>query len=158
MFAERVARSWRLQALVQADSLAAARAVLAQIVARKEPVQEMGASLLLAEGCPDSALATLEKSGDRIRLSVRGQETRARSLRALGRLPEAATTLEGLLKRNGCRFIARHQLGQIYEEMGRKADAAREYEVFLKAWEHADPGWPQVDDARRRLAALRASH
>jgi tetratricopeptide (TPR) repeat protein len=158
VFAERVARSWRLQALVQADSLAAARAVLAQIVARKEPVQEMGASLLLAEGCPDSALATLEKSGDRIRLSVRGQETRARSLRALGRLPEAATTLEGLLKRNGCRFIARHQLGQIYEEMGRKADAAREYEVFLKAWEHADPGWPQVDDARRRLAALRASH
>jgi tetratricopeptide (TPR) repeat protein len=157
----------RIRSLVQLDSLVAARKALAEYLAVKgwwHPRQarygslSVLAELQLAEGHPDSALATLMRNEEGAQLEARGQNTRARALRTLGRLPEAAATLEGLLKRNGCRFIARYQLGQIYEEMGRKADAAREYEVFLKAWANADPGWPQVEDARRRLAALRVGH
>jgi tetratricopeptide (TPR) repeat protein len=155
----------RLQALVQADSVVAARRELANPLAAKnrdamldrETTLSVVASLSLAEGHPDSALATLARLEERVRLAASDLETRARALCALHRLPEAAATLEGLLRRDGCRFLARYQLGQVYEEMGRNADAAREFEVFLKAWAHADPGWPQVEDARRRLAALRAS-
>ncbi len=156
--------AWRLQALVQVDSLLAAREALAEFIAVKDRAAMMAryiplsvtADLWLAEDRPDSALATLAKLEGLQRLGPPALETRARALRTLRRLPEAAATLEGLLKRNGSRFIARYQLGQVYEEMGRGADAAREYEAFLKAWENADPGWPQVEDARRRLAALRA--
>jgi tetratricopeptide (TPR) repeat protein len=159
-------RASRLLALEQVDSLATARQALAELLPGKDtdgfriryvPLS-VAASLALAEGRPDSALAKLAKLEESDGLRATELETRVRALRMLGRLPEAAAAVEWLLKRNGCRFIARYQLGQIYEEMGRKPDAAREYEVFLRAWANADPGWPQVEDARRRLAALRASH
>lgn len=165
-WAQGVARAWRLRGLIQADSLAAARAALTEFLAVNDRFAMLArylplsaaAGLSLAEGHPDSALATLARLEGYQQLRPPDLETRARALRALDRLPEAAVTLEGLLKRNGSRFIARYQLGQLYEEMGREADAAREYEAFLKAWADADPGCSQVEDARRRLAALRAGH
>lgn len=153
----------RADALIDLDSLPAARECLAQLLAVKErggllfryAPQAIAARIALSEGRPDSALVQL----DGLKQGMMRQEydTRVRALRALKRLPEAAATLEELLYRNGSRFIARYQLGQIYEEMGRKADAAREYEIFLSAWENADPGWPQVEDARKRLAALKTA-
>jgi tetratricopeptide (TPR) repeat protein len=150
----------RVAALTDLDSLQVARAGLTKLRAMKDLPAFWGrymphciaARIALAEGHPDSALAQLE--GIQQGMGPGDYETRARALRALKRLPEAEATLKEDLRRNGSRFIARYQLGQIYEEMGRKADAAREYEVFLKAWENADPGWPQVEDARKRLAAL----
>jgi tetratricopeptide (TPR) repeat protein len=150
----------RTEALTYLDSLQAARAALTKYRARKDLPAYWGrympryiaARIALAEGHPDSALAQLERIQQE--MQPWDYETRARALRALKRLPEAEATLKKELRCYGSRFIARYQLGQIYEEMGRKADAAREYEVFLKAWENADPGWPQVADARKRLAAL----
>lgn len=156
------ARARHMQALVQLDSLAAARALLARFraqpnrgaaLARYVPLS-IAANLALAAGRPDSALATLAALEQYQRLGEPELETRARALRALRRLPEAAATLEGELRRNGSRFIARYQLAQVYEAMGRTADAAREYGLFLGAWANADLGWPQVEDARRRLATL----
>jgi tetratricopeptide (TPR) repeat protein/predicted Ser/Thr protein kinase len=162
-WAQNLGRLFRTAALVELDSLSAAREGLVQLRAMKDrygvfvrwaPLS-IAARIALAEGQPDSALARLQELKH---AATRWEwDTRVRALRALKRLPEAATTLEELLHRNGSRFIARYQLGQIYEEMGRKAEAAREYKIFLKAWENADPGWPQVEDARKRLAALRGT-
>jgi serine/threonine protein kinase/tetratricopeptide (TPR) repeat protein len=47
-----------------------------------------------------------------------------------------------------------YMLGKIYEEVGKKREARRNYERFMELWKNADPGLPEVDDARARLAAL----
>ena len=159
-YAQDFALLYRTEALVALDSLPAAHKGLAQIREMKDKYgvfirqapQSIAARISLAEGRPDSALAQLERVG--LESRPRDWDIRVRALRDLKRLPEAAATLEELLRLDGSRFIARYQLGQIYEELGRKAEAAEQYRIFLKAWEHADPGWPQVADARKRLAAL----
>ena len=47
-----------------------------------------------------------------------------------------------------------YRLGQIHEKLGDKAKARENYEKFLEFWKDADPGQPEVADARKRLAAL----
>jgi len=45
-------------------------------------------------------------------------------------------------------------LGKIAEGQKDKARARQDYEKFLDLWKDADPGQPEVDDAKARLAAL----
>ena len=45
-------------------------------------------------------------------------------------------------------------LGKIYEEMGWKGKAIENYEKFLEIWKNADPGLPEVTDAKTRLSSL----
>jgi len=45
-------------------------------------------------------------------------------------------------------------LGKIYEQKGWKGKAIEHYEKFLSLWKDADPGIPEVEDARERLAGL----
>jgi tetratricopeptide (TPR) repeat protein len=48
-----------------------------------------------------------------------------------------------------------YHLGWIDEELGDKARARGNYQKFLDLWKNADPGLPEVADARSRLTALR---
>ena len=48
-----------------------------------------------------------------------------------------------------------YMLGKIYEQQNDSAQAIEYYEKFLDLWKDADPGLPEVADARERVAALR---
>ena len=48
-----------------------------------------------------------------------------------------------------------YMLGKIHEQQGNTAKAIEHYEKFLSLWKNADPGIPEVEDARNRLAELR---
>ena len=48
-----------------------------------------------------------------------------------------------------------YMMGKIAEEQRDKLRAAENYGKFLDLWKDADPGQPEVDDAKARLAALR---
>jgi tetratricopeptide (TPR) repeat protein/tRNA A-37 threonylcarbamoyl transferase component Bud32 len=51
--------------------------------------------------------------------------------------------------------IYRYRLAQVYEKKGMNAEAAAEYERFVKLREKADPPRPEVKDARDRLSKLK---
>jgi len=47
-----------------------------------------------------------------------------------------------------------YTLGKIYEKKGWEGKAIEHYEKFLNLWKDADPGIPEVEDARKRLTSL----
>jgi tetratricopeptide (TPR) repeat protein len=50
--------------------------------------------------------------------------------------------------------ISFYNLGRIYEQQGDTSKAIEHYEKFFDLWKDADPGIPEAEDARKRLAGL----
>jgi len=48
-----------------------------------------------------------------------------------------------------------YMLGKIAEQQGDKGRSIENCRKFLNLWKDADPGLPEVEDARKRLAGLR---
>jgi tetratricopeptide (TPR) repeat protein len=51
---------------------------------------------------------------------------------------------------------AHYLLGRAYEESGWDKKAVEQYEEFLEIWKDADPGIPEIEDARQRLVRLKS--
>jgi tetratricopeptide (TPR) repeat protein len=48
-----------------------------------------------------------------------------------------------------------YRLAKLYEQKGLAAKAMARYEHFLNVWKNADPDWPELSDAKARLARLK---
>jgi serine/threonine protein kinase/predicted Zn-dependent protease len=78
-----------------------------------------------------------------------------------GRLDEAVTQLEKALSRYDDNRLAiesvkaYYLLGLAYEKSGWHKKAIEKYEEFLDIWKNADPGIPEVEDAKERLTRLK---
>jgi tetratricopeptide (TPR) repeat protein len=87
----------------------------------------------------------------------------AKACLASDRLGEAVAELEKALSRYDANRAfaaiwtvkAHYLLGLAYEKSGWDKKAIEKYEEFLEIWRNADPGIPEVEDARERLAKLR---
>ena len=81
-----------------------------------------------------------------------------------GRLDEAVKGLEKLLNRYDeeraynpiWNVKAYYFLAQAYEKSGWKQKAIEKYQEFLDIWKEADSGITEIDDAKQRLAKLKA--
>jgi len=81
-----------------------------------------------------------------------------------GRLGEAVAEFEKVLSRYDERRAfgaiqavkAHYLLGLAYEKSGWDKKAIQKYEEFLEIWKDADPGIPEVEDAKERLEKLKA--
>jgi hypothetical protein len=51
-------------------------------------------------------------------------------------------------------YLVDYELGQVYDEMGKPAEAIAAYHKFLNEWSDADPGLVHVNHAQERLVAL----
>ena len=79
-----------------------------------------------------------------------------------GQAEEAAGLLERILLSYDERRIsyptlsvkAHHLLGKAYQQLGQNEEAMGQYRQFLDIWKDADPGIPEVEDAKERLRSL----
>ena len=49
-----------------------------------------------------------------------------------------------------------YMLGKICEQQGNKDKAIENYERFLELWKDANPGFAEIEDAKKRLVALKS--
>jgi serine/threonine protein kinase/Tfp pilus assembly protein PilF len=79
-----------------------------------------------------------------------------------GNLPKAVETYKNILSLTTGRLCwgdtyARsfYWLGKIYQRTGNNTEARTNYESFLRLWENADSGLPEVADAKKQLEVLK---
>jgi serine/threonine protein kinase/predicted Zn-dependent protease len=131
------------------------------------------AEAALAAGRADDAIAAAESVALRSFVTARIpdiasynqpflKDVLARAYWKKGDLDRAAAEYRKLLTidpTNQVRYLMsplyRYRLGRVLEEKGDGDGARAEYAKFLEGWKDADPGHPELADARKRLAALR---
>jgi len=131
------------------------------------------AEVLLAGGSADKAIALAEKivPPDPPLMHTASlasanlpflRDILARSYWKKGDLDKAISEYGRLMTidpKNQLRFLIHplyhYRLGRVYEEKSEKVQAREQYQKFLDLWKDADPGLPEVEDAAKRLAALK---
>jgi tetratricopeptide (TPR) repeat protein len=132
----------------------------------------LSAETLLARGLADEAASEFRKrSLPALSLSVPitiiqrsmpyGDDFAARAFESQGDLDKAIAEYERLLDPERTEFslvhpFSRLRLARLYEKKGRLRAAVKQYEKVLEVWKEADQGLSEVEEARNRLAALRA--
>jgi serine/threonine protein kinase/tetratricopeptide (TPR) repeat protein len=122
-----------------------------------------------AQGCVDffkghldESIVNLEKAAEHID-EFFANYMLARAFLKSGRLDKAVTLLEKMLSKYGEGRVASeiravkayYLLGLAYQRSGWNSRAIEQYEKFLEIWKDSDPGIPEFEDAKQRLAALK---
>ena len=132
------------------------------------------AEVLLAQGFPDKAIELFEKTTLPIPPGMQDisslisyntpffKDILARAYHQKGDVDRAIAEYEKLVTfdpNSRSRFLVHpvlhYRLAKLYEQKGLKGKAIEQYQKFLDLWKNADPGIPEVEDARKRLARLK---
>jgi tetratricopeptide (TPR) repeat protein/predicted Ser/Thr protein kinase len=164
-------RDFYAYVLVRAGKMAEAEQVLEDLkrdIGPDDPVYLYAYWMALgiveeARGELPAAIADYEKANDGAPEPVYAYRAiLAEAYLKAGKLGEAVAMFEkGLLRYDEGRTSwvppcvkGHYTLATAYEKSGWTAKAVEQYREFLEIWKDADPGIPEVEDARRRLAAL----
>jgi serine/threonine protein kinase/tetratricopeptide (TPR) repeat protein len=164
------------------DSAETRAAEIASLLPRLAPYQKgyaafqsglLQAEISLAAGVPDQAVAVFEgtappaPSGMQNVINLAGYNTPyfkdvlARAYAQKGDVGRAIAEYEKLVAfdpNSRARLLVHpvlhYRLAKLYEQKGAKDKAIEQYRKFLDLWKDADPGLPEFEDAKTRLAGL----
>ena len=138
-------------------------------------IEHLRAEILLAEGRPDEARLAFEKIPRRPVSIVQAMYLVQRNTPYIHDIPGRAYIMMGrkdLAISLYERFVSsdprerdmeilhpfsRLELAKLYESSGDRGKALAQLEQLAELWKNADPGLPEVEDARKRLAGLKGS-